>query len=184
MQFRRDGETHKGSTSVSDAILDEDEDIEDEDEDERPDDAVDCPLYDTPWHQGDACELCGGRNWTTDEVIEDHLGTNRVACLNCGGEGEVSPGPVSFTCLICLGTTRMPVAALAEHDLTNDPIYDQDWSGADLHGQDLRGAAFVDCTFAGVNFAGADLADATFRGASSPGRTQSGLPHLTAPGCR
>jgi uncharacterized protein YjbI with pentapeptide repeats len=63
----------------------------------------------------------------------------------------------------------MPVAALAEHDLTQDPMHEQDWSEADLQRQDLRGAVFVDCTFAGVNFAGADLADATFRGCEFSG---------------
>lgn len=160
------------ATSWTDDCVDEDDDdVEDAggDEDERPDDAVACPLSDTPWHLGDECELCSGRGWVTEEAIEDHLGSNRVACQNCGGEGEVSPGPVSFTCLFCLGTTRMPVAALAEHDLTQDPMHEQDWSEADLQRQDLRGAVFVDCTFAGVNFAGADLADATFRGCEFSG---------------
>ena len=94
--------------------------------------------------------------------MEDHLGINRVGCLNCGGEGAVAP-LVSWTGPICLGTTRMPVAALAEHELTQDPIHEQDWSEADLVGQSLRGAVFIDCTFTGVKFAGADLADATFR---------------------
>jgi uncharacterized protein YjbI with pentapeptide repeats len=63
----------------------------------------------------------------------------------------------------------MPVAALAEHDLTQDPIHEQDWSEADLDGQDLRGAVFVDCTIAGVKFAEANLADATFRGCAFSG---------------
>jgi uncharacterized protein YjbI with pentapeptide repeats len=63
----------------------------------------------------------------------------------------------------------MPVAALADHDLTNDPIHEQDWSDSELAGQDLSGAVFVDCTFAGVNFTGADLADATFRGCEFSG---------------
>jgi hypothetical protein len=166
MRFDDERDASGRATSLTDEVVNEDdsdEDSEVDDEDERPDDAVECLLYDTPWHLGDECELCGGRNWTTEEVVEDHLGTNRVGCLNCGGEGEVSPAPVSFTCLFCLGTTRMPVAALAEQDLTQDPIHEQDWSDADLQGQDLRGAVFVDCTFTGVNFAGADLADATFR---------------------
>jgi hypothetical protein len=163
-------ERHEGDEPLTDDGVDEDdEDSEvEDDKDELRDDAVACPLYDTPWHLGDACELCDGRGWVTEEVIEDHLGTNRVACQNCGGEGAVAP-LVSWTCPVCLGTTRMPVAALAEHDLTQDPVHEQDWSGADLEGQDLSGAVFVDCTFAGVNFAGADLADATFRGCAFSG---------------
>jgi hypothetical protein len=155
---------------IQDVDADDDNDAyeDEDDEDERPDDAVACPLSDTPWHLGDGCALCGGHNWVTDEVIEDHLGANRVGCLNCGGEGAVAP-LVSWTCPVCLGTTRMPVAALAEHDLTQDPIHEQDWSEADLDGQNLRGAVFVDCTFEGVKFAGADLAEATFQGCEFSG---------------
>jgi uncharacterized protein YjbI with pentapeptide repeats len=84
-----------------------------------------------------------------------------VACQNCEGEGAVA-ALVSWTCPICLGTTRMPVTALADYNLATDPHYDQDWSDADLDGQKLRGADFVNCSFSGVNFAGADLSGATF----------------------
>jgi hypothetical protein len=169
MGFDDERDASERATSLTDDVVNEDEDDgDDEDEDDRPDDAEECPLYDTPWHLSDACELCGGRGWVTEDAIEDHLGTNRVACLNCEGEGVVA-ALASWTCPICLGTTRMPVTALAEHDLTQDPIYEQDWSKADLQGQDLRGAVFVDCTFAGVNFAGADLADATFEGCEFSG---------------
>jgi hypothetical protein len=167
MQFHSDGGPRACVGSVSDEALDVPEDLEDED-DERPDDALACPLYDTPWHLGDACELCGGREWVSEEAIEDHLGTNRVGCLNCGGEGAVSP-LVSWTCPICLGTGRMPVAALAECDHPEYPIYDQDWSGADLDGQSLRGLVFIDCTFANTRFAGANLAETAFHGCQFSG---------------
>ena len=147
---------------VHDDVDADDDDSEDEDEDERPDDVEACPLYDTPWHLGDECELCGGRDWVTENAVEDLLGTNRVGCLNCQGDGQVSPGPVSFTCLICLGTSRMPVAALAQLDLSHVPGDELDWSGADLSGQQLQGGRFSWCNFSNVQFAGACLKGVKF----------------------
>jgi hypothetical protein len=138
------------------------EEGDDEEEDERPDDAVDCPQCDQ-YFADPACSLCGGRRWVSTEAIAAHLGSNRVPCLQCGGEGEATgPGPVSWSCLTCLGTGRMPVSELARFDLAEHYLYDQDWSGADLAGCSVRDARFSSCDFSQVNFDGADLSGTTF----------------------
>jgi hypothetical protein len=150
----------------------EDEDQEaDEEEEERPDDAVDCPQCDQ-WSADPDCSLCGGRRWVYREDLDAFLGDNRVPCLQCGGEGEEDgPGPVSWSCPICLGTGRMPVAELPQFTLANEDLSNQDWSKVDLSGSSLSGATFTNCSFRDVNFAGADLSgarfeDCQFRGAN------------------
>ena len=115
---------------------------DEEDEDEWPDDAMECPLLDTPYHQED-CELCGGREWVTEQTIEDYLGSNRLPCLFCAGEGwTYAPVPVAltWTCDACLGTGLMPVRSLEEPPLRDQTIADQDWNGADLRGLNLGSA--------------------------------------------
>ena len=146
---------------ASDAgVLDDDED--DEEEDERPDDAVTCPRCDQ-YFADPACALCGGRRWVSAAAIAAHLGDNRVPCLTCEGEGAADGlGPVSWSCLTCLGTGWMPVAELTRFTLANEDLNNQDWSGTDLRGQNLRGARFTSCNFSGVNFAGTDLTNTTF----------------------
>ena len=141
--------------------LDEEEEDEDEDE-ERPEDAVDCPQCDQ-WSADPDCSLCGGRRWVYWEDLDAFLGNNRVPCLQCGGEGEADgPGPISWSCPICLGTGRMPVAALPRFTLADEDLNNQDWSGADLAGSSLRGMTFTNCAFTDVNFAGSDLSGARF----------------------
>jgi hypothetical protein len=83
---------------------------DDEEEEERPDDALTCPLLDTPLHVDD-CTLCRGRGWVDSSDISAHLGPYRVPCVSCGGEGsEESGGPVTWTCPSCLGTGLMPAS--------------------------------------------------------------------------
>jgi hypothetical protein len=85
---------------------------EDDLEAERPDDAFTCPLLDTPIHVDD-CTLCHGRGWIEAGDISAYLGPDRVPCVHCGGEGdEESGGPVTWTCIYCLGTGMMPVPPL------------------------------------------------------------------------
>src|SRR3954463_14825421 len=92
-----------GRSTVSPSGTGVDSTPEGELEEERPDDAVDCPRCDQWWAPPD-CALCGGRRWVYPEAIRDHMGTNEVWCLQCGGEGEADgPGPVSWSCLTCLG---------------------------------------------------------------------------------
>src|SRR4051794_35938949 len=110
--------------------VEDDPNEEEEDEDERPDDAVDCPQCDQ-WSPDPDCSLCGGLRWVLWEDLDDFLGNNRVPCLQCGGEGEADgPGPVSWSCPICLGTARMPVEELARFTLADEDLSDQDWSKA------------------------------------------------------
>ncbi len=135
-----------------------------EEDGEWPFDAQRCPLWDTPIHLNDACPICGGRDWATSAQVAAYLGEHRVACLFCGGEGATeSGGPVTWTCHACLGTGRMPDAALADGPPWASVIVDQEFHGADLRGVDLRGVEFADCDFTGANFAGADLAGTTFK---------------------
>lgn len=141
-------------------MFDEDEDLE-EDDDERPDDALRCPLLDTPVHVSD-CPLCGDRGWVTEDQIEEYLGPNRIGCVFCDGEGySDGNGPVTWTCDQCLGTGSMPIKAL------EDASYHSPLTGLDLRGDDLRGLAlgyleFVACRFNNANFDGADLTNTTF----------------------
>jgi DnaJ-class molecular chaperone len=82
----------------------------DDEEQERPDDALTCPLLDTPIHFDD-CKLCHGRGWVETSDISVYLGPNRVRCVHCGGEGdEESGGPVTWTCISCQGTGLMPAS--------------------------------------------------------------------------
>jgi hypothetical protein len=135
---------------------------EDDEEPERPDDAIDCPLLDTPIHFAD-CTVCQGRGWVVSADINAYLGRDEIPCVSCGGEGSVeSGGPVTWTCTTCLGTGLMPVSLLAQFDLTKYPFYDQDWRDADMSGQNLSGATFEHCDFSNAIFDGADLTNATF----------------------
>jgi hypothetical protein len=148
-----------GNDVESDDVLDAEE--------ERPYDAVDCPRCGQDRSDPD-CPLCEGRRWVREDEIDVILGENRVPCLVCGGAQD---GPDSETCLTCLGTGRMPVAALAELELADYPVVEQSWRRADLSGMDLRGGVFRDCNFSRVNFAGADLSgvsfiDCNFKGAN------------------
>ena len=111
---------------------------DDEEDEERPDDALTCPLLDTPIHFDD-CKLCGGRGWVESGDTDAYLGPDRVPCVSCGGEGdEESGGPVTWTCSSCLGTGFMPTALLAQFDLTKYPINNQVWRNADLRDKSLR----------------------------------------------
>jgi hypothetical protein len=148
---------------VTEEVLD-DEDDEDEwdEQDEPPDDSISCPLLDTPFHSRD-CALCGDRGWVTEDAIEEYLGTNRIACLFCGGAGwGTGAGPITWTCDLCLGTGQMPVAVLEEEPLRGEPIVGQVLSGADLQGLDLDRLVFTNCNFSDVNFDGADLTGTSF----------------------
>src|SRR4051812_13774390 len=79
------------------------------DDEEWPEEAVACPLSDTPWHLGEECVLCQGREWVLEETIEAYLGPNRLPCLYCAGEGwSEGLGPITWTCDSCLGTGQMP----------------------------------------------------------------------------
>jgi hypothetical protein len=143
------------------ALLDSAEDKDDVKQ-ERPDDALTCPLLDTPIHFDD-CKVCHGRGWVISADINAYLGRDEIPCVSCGGEGaKESGGPVTWTCTTCLGTGLMPVSLLAQFDLTKYPFYDQDWRDADVSGQNLRGATFEHCDFSNANFDGADLTNATF----------------------
>jgi hypothetical protein len=143
--------------------------VEDEEEEERPDDALTCPLLDTPIHFDD-CKLCHGRGWVEPGTISASLGPSRVPCLSCGGEdGEESGGPVTWTCTSCLGTWFMPTSLLAQFNLTKYPIYDRDWRDADVSGQSLRGATFESCDFTDAIFDGTDLTNTTFEGCQFAG---------------
>jgi hypothetical protein len=171
MSRTNDGEDQSILTDqVEDESNDEDLD-EDQEDEERPEDAFDCPQCDQ-WSPDPDCSLCGGHRWVYWEVLDAFLGDNRVPCLQCGGEGEADgPGPVSWSCPICLGTGTMPVAELASFNLATEELRNQDWSMADLAGVSLRGATFTNCSFRDVNFAGADLSgvrfeECQFRGAN------------------
>ena len=137
--------------------------VEDVAEEERPDDALTCPLLDTPIHFDD-CKLCRRRGWVHSSDISAYLGPSRVPCLSCGGEGgEESGGPVTWTCTSCLGTWFMPTSLLAQFDLTKYPFYDRDWRNVNVSGQDLRGATFDHCDFTDAIFDGTDLTNTTFK---------------------
>jgi hypothetical protein len=144
---------------TNDALDQPEEETEDE---ERPENALTCPLLDTPVHFTD-CPLCADRGWVLEEDIAAYLGPNQVACLFCGGEGhEDGAGPVTWTCSVCLGTGQMPVKALEEELLRGQWIEDQDLRGADLRGVRLDRLVFSNCGFSNVQFDGADLTDASF----------------------
>ena len=127
-----------------------------------PDDAVSCPLLDSPFHSKD-CALCGDRGWVTEDAIEEHLGTDRITCLFCGGAGSAAgAGPVTWTCDLCLGTGQMPVAALEESRSGANRSWI--WIWAALQGLDLDRLVFTNCNVSDVKFDGADLAGASFEG--------------------
>ena len=65
-------------------------------EEERPDDALTCPLLDTPIHFDD-CTVCQGAAGSV-RANRASLGAGGVPCMSCGGEGEQeSGGPVTWT---------------------------------------------------------------------------------------
>jgi hypothetical protein len=148
--------------SERDTGLSDNPEDKDDEEQERPEDTVDCPLLDTPVHFDD-CTLCHGRGWVHTSDIGTSLGAGEIPCMTCGGEGdEESGGPVTWTCITCLGTGLMPVALLPQFDLTKYPFYDQNWRDAGLRDVSLRGATFESCDFTDAFFAGADLTNTTF----------------------
>jgi hypothetical protein len=131
-------------------------------EQERPDDALTCPLLDTPVHFSD-CALCGDRGWVTEDQIVAYLGLNRISCLSCGGEGSFDGGgPITWTCDQCLGRGRMPVRNLEDEGHRRRAIRHQRLHGLDLGGLRLDRLVFRACDFTQVNFAGADLTCAKF----------------------
>jgi hypothetical protein len=143
--------------------------VEDDMEEVRPDDALTCPLLDTPIHFDD-CKLCHGRGWVHTSDIWTSVGAGGVPCMTCGGEGgEESGGPVTWTCTTCLGTGYMRASLLAQFDLTKYPFYDQNWRDAGLRDASLRGATFESCDFTDAFFEGADLTNTTFEGCQFAG---------------
>lgn len=155
----------RADSQIKDKDVDEAEDVEEE----RPDDAITCAFCDRPYARF-PCPECHGRRWLSTEFISQRLGNNRVPCVRCMGEGQVDGfGPVSWSCLTCLGTGEMPVSALASMALGPMNIEDQDWSRTDLSGVDLSGFVFSSCDFSGVNFSDADLSDTYFNGCNFSG---------------
>src|SRR4051794_20397513 len=123
---------------------DPNEDEEEDDEDERPEDAVDCPQCDQ-WSVDPDCSLCGGQRWVFCEDLDEFLGDNRVPCLQCGGEGEADgPGPVSWSCPLCLGTGSIADPDLASLNLAAEDLSSEVWRGADLSDASFSGATFTD----------------------------------------
>ncbi len=107
-------------------------------------------------------------------------GSDGVTCLWCEGgtiEGAYM-GAAETDCPVCLGTGRMPVAALdaaalldaatgvldflcdgEPHDVV---VESEDLVGADLGNLSLAGARFFGCDLSGARFDGADLTGADF----------------------
>jgi Pentapeptide repeats (9 copies) len=144
-----------------DVSVAQDDEDEDDEEQERPDDALTCPLLDTPVHVSD-CPLCGDRGWVTEDQIEEYLGPNRIGCVFCEGEGySDGNGPVTWTCHQCLGTGSMPIKALEDASY-HCPLTGLNLAGADLRGLELEHLAFTRCRFSHANFQGANLTNTTF----------------------
>jgi hypothetical protein len=167
MGFSNDGIVNGHRPPSPDADLSESDEADgpqraNEKNEERPDDALICPLLDTPIHFDD-CKLCRGRGWVVSVDIDAYVGRYEVPCVSCGGEGATEGGgPVTWTCTTCLGTGFMPVSLLSQFDLTKYPFYDQNWQDVDVSGQNLRGATFEHGDFSNAIFDGADLTNATF----------------------
>jgi hypothetical protein len=119
----------------------------------------------------------GGYERLSQAELDRRLGTNRVPCLKCGGEGEVDGmGPVSWSCDRCLGSGSMPVSAIEEcledlralHSQAGDngdgrwEWYSDELSGVDFSGVPLSAGTFYECDFSRANFNNADLTDTEF----------------------
>lgn len=122
------------------------------DDDEPPDDATTCVLC-----EGSGCDECDDRGWWREEDIDARLGTNRVPCLRCGGEGYGEGGGpgLDWGCPQCLGSGRMPASGI-EECLEELEIDRYEWHGENLSGLDFSGVA---------------LTFGIFMAATSPGRT-------------
>jgi hypothetical protein len=74
----------------------EEENDEEDGDEECPEGTIACPvcgsdcMRETSWQQ--ACTKCGGRGWLHRREIDAELGSRRVPCLECWGEGSFEGG--------------------------------------------------------------------------------------------
>ena len=142
----------------NDAELDGDEENEDQGEDE----------------EGVQYEGPDGSEWLSEADLDERLGTNRVPCLMCDGQGQVDGnGPVSWSCPRCLGSGRMPASAIEEClealEVDGYEWHDENLSGLDFGGMVLTFGTFYGCNFSHVNFAAADMSSVEFHGCDLTG---------------